>query len=167
MLDLFADAEPWQEPLAPGAVILRRFALSRASALLTGIQDVAAVSPFRHMVTPGGYTMSVAMTNCGTAGWATNERGYLYAPDDPVTGKPWPPMPAVFQALCMMPPSRPPIPIFNRMPVLSTAMALGRNSRCIRIKMNPICVRRSSRYPWGCPPCFNSAGYAATILSSV
>ena len=44
--------------------------------------------------------MSVAMTNCGTAGWATNERGYLYAPDDPVTGKPWPPMPAVFQALC-------------------------------------------------------------------
>lgn len=74
MLDLFADAEPWQEPLAPGAVILRRFALSRASALLAGIHDVAAVSPFRHMVTPGGYTMSVAMTNCGTAGWATNER---------------------------------------------------------------------------------------------
>ena len=100
MLDLFADAEPWQEPLAPGAVILRRFALSRASALLAGIHDVAAVSPFRHMVTPGGYTMSVAMTNCGTAGWATNERGYLYVPDDPVTGKPWPPMPAVFQALC-------------------------------------------------------------------
>lgn len=100
MLDLFADAEPWQEPLAAGAVILRRFALSRASALLAGIHDVAAVSPFRHMVTPGGYTMSVAMTNCGTAGWATNERGYLYAPDDPVTGKPWPPMPAVFQALC-------------------------------------------------------------------
>ena len=100
MLDLFADAEPWQEPLAPGAVILRRFALSRASALLAGIHDVAAVSPFRHMVTPGGYTMSVAMTNCGTAGWATNERGYLYAPDDPITGKPWPPMPAVFQALC-------------------------------------------------------------------
>ena len=87
MLDFFADAEPWQEPLAPGAVILRRFALSRASALLAGIHDVAAVSPFRHMVTPGGYTMSVAMTNCGTAGWATNERGYLYAPDDPVTGK--------------------------------------------------------------------------------
>ena len=100
MLDLFADAEPWQEPLAPGAVILRRFALSRAPELLAGIHDVAAVSPFRHMVTPGGYTMSVAMTNCGTAGWATNERGYLYAADDPVTGQPWPPMPAVFQALC-------------------------------------------------------------------
>ena len=49
MLDLFADAEPWQEPLAPGAVILRRFALSRAAALLAGIEKVTAVSPFRHM----------------------------------------------------------------------------------------------------------------------
>ena len=72
MLDLFADAEPWQEPLAPGAVILRRFALSRAAALLTGIDEVAAASPFRHMVTPGGYTMSVAMTNCGRVGWTTD-----------------------------------------------------------------------------------------------
>jgi alkylated DNA repair protein (DNA oxidative demethylase) len=64
-------------------VILRRFALSRAAALLAGIEEVTAVSPFRHMVTPGGYTMSVAMTNCGELGWATNERGYLYAPNDP------------------------------------------------------------------------------------
>ena len=70
MLDLFADAEPWQEPLAPGAVILRRFALSRAGALLAGINEVTAASPFRHMVTPGGYTMSVAMANW--AGRQTN-----------------------------------------------------------------------------------------------
>jgi DNA oxidative demethylase len=100
MLDLFADAEPWQEALAPGAVILRRFALSRADTLLAGINDVAAVSPFRHMITPGGYTMSVAMTNCGKLGWATNARGYLYAAQDPITGNPWPPMPTVFQSLC-------------------------------------------------------------------
>ena len=94
MLDLFADAEPWQEPLAPGAVILRRFALSRAAALLAGIEEVTAVSPFRHMVTPGGYTMSVAMTNCGRLGWTTDMHGYLYAPDDPLTSEAWPPMPA-------------------------------------------------------------------------
>ena len=68
MLDLFAEADPWLEPLAPGAMILRRFALSRAAALLAGIDEVAAVSPFRQMVTPGGYTMSVAMTNCGKLG---------------------------------------------------------------------------------------------------
>lgn len=52
------------------------------------------------MVTPGGYTMSVAMTNCGELGWATNERGYVYAAYDPLTDQPWPPMPEAFQALC-------------------------------------------------------------------
>lgn len=100
MLDLFAESDPWQEPLAPGAVVLRRFALARAEALFQGINAVAAASPFRHMVTPGGYTMSVAMTNCGNLGWATNERGYLYSPVDPRTGDRWPQMPEVFSALC-------------------------------------------------------------------
>ncbi len=100
MLDLFADAEPWQEPLAPGAVILRRFAQARASALMQGIEQVASASPFRQMVTPGGYTMSVAMTNCGGLGWTTNTRGYLYSPVDPLTDAHWPPMPDVFAALC-------------------------------------------------------------------
>lgn len=83
-----------------GATILRRFALSRAAALFDGIDAVTACSPFRHMVTPGGYTMSVAMTNCGELGWATNERGYVYAANDPLTDQPWPPMPEAFQALC-------------------------------------------------------------------
>jgi alkylated DNA repair protein (DNA oxidative demethylase) len=46
----------------------RRFARERAPALLQAIADVARQSPFRQMVTPGGYTMSVAMTNCGR--WA-------------------------------------------------------------------------------------------------
>jgi len=100
MLDLFADSDPWEEPLAPGAVILRRFALSRADALFQAIEAVAEISPFRHMVTPGGYTMSVAMTNCGALGWTTNERGYLYSPVDPLTQHPWPAMPAALSALC-------------------------------------------------------------------
>jgi len=100
MLDLFADAEPWQEPLAPGATILRRFALSRAPELMAAIEKVAGRSPFRQMVTPGGYTMSVAMTNCGALGWTTNDRGYLYSPDDPLTGQPWPSLPTAFAALC-------------------------------------------------------------------
>ncbi|EOV9672384.1 DNA oxidative demethylase AlkB [Cronobacter turicensis] len=100
MLDLFADAEPWQEPLADGAVVLRRFALAPAPALMADINAVAARSPFRHMVTPGGYTMSVAMTNCGEVGWSTNLRGYLYAQVDPQTGAPWPAMPDAFRALC-------------------------------------------------------------------
>ncbi|UJD95461.1 DNA oxidative demethylase AlkB [Lelliottia amnigena] len=100
MLDLFADEQPWQEPLAAGAVVLRRFAVASAAALLHNIEAVAAISPFRHMVTPGGYTMSVAMTSCGRLGWTTNDRGYLYSSVDPVTQRPWPPIPAVFNALC-------------------------------------------------------------------
>ena len=98
MLDLFVDAEPWQEPLAPGATILRRFAL--ADALLAEIDAVASAAPFRQMMTPGGYTMSVAMTNCGGLGWTTDARGYRYAPLDPLSGQPWPAMPQAFAALC-------------------------------------------------------------------
>ncbi|WP_455425202.1 DNA oxidative demethylase AlkB [Dryocola sp. LX212] len=99
MLDLFADESPWQEPLADGAMILRRFARSQADELIAQIADVARRSPFRQMVTPGGYTMSVAMTNCGERGWTTDRYGYLYSPDDPLTGKRWPAMPQVFRAL--------------------------------------------------------------------
>ncbi|EPD3812170.1 DNA oxidative demethylase AlkB [Cronobacter dublinensis] len=100
MLDLFADTDPWEEPLADGAVVLRRFALASAPALMAGIETVASRSPFRHMVTPGGYTMSVAMTNCGDVGWSTNVKGYLYAPVDPQTGAPWPAMSDAFRTLC-------------------------------------------------------------------
>jgi len=100
MLDLFADEQPWQEPLAPGAVVLRRLAVAGAATLLHDIEAVAALSPFRHMVTPGGYTMSVAMTSCGGLGWTTDDRGYLYSPVDPVTHRPWPPIPEAFHALC-------------------------------------------------------------------
>ena len=96
MLDLFADTPPWQEPLGPGATILRRRALAEADALLSGIASVSAQSPFRQMVTPGGYTMSVAMTNCGEVGWTTDMHGYLYAGGDPQTGQHWPPMPPAF-----------------------------------------------------------------------
>lgn len=99
MLDLFADTPPWQESLAPGATILRRFAYARAAALLQAMKAVASHSPFRQMVTPGGYTMSVAMTNCGRLGWTTDMHGYLYAPYDPLTAQRWPPMPAIFSEL--------------------------------------------------------------------
>ncbi|MEN0616402.1 DNA oxidative demethylase AlkB [Klebsiella indica] len=99
MLDLFADTPPWQEPLAPGAIVLRRYARERAAGLLQVIADIARRSPFRQMVTPGGYTMSVAMTNCGELGWTTDQHGYLYANTDPLTGQRWPPMPQLFREL--------------------------------------------------------------------
>lgn len=99
MLDLFAGDEPWEEPLAGGATILRRFAREEAAALMMEIHGLAQQAPFRHMVTPGGHIMSVAMTNCGSVGWSTNQHGYLYSPRDAQTGRPWPQIPAAFRAL--------------------------------------------------------------------
>jgi DNA oxidative demethylase len=87
------------ESLGAGAAILRGFALAQETEVLAAMQNVAAQSPFRHMVTPGGYRMSVAMTNCGALGWVTDRKGYRYTSDDPETQAPWPPMPACFLAL--------------------------------------------------------------------
>lgn len=93
MQDLFSEAT---EQLDEGAWLLRGFALSRAVALVEGIADVAKASPFRHLVTPGGFRMSVAMTNCGSFGWVSDRRGYRYDPLDPESGQNWPPMPPLF-----------------------------------------------------------------------
>ena len=166
MLDLFADAEPWQEPLAPGAVILRRFALSRAEALLAGIEEVTAASPFRHMVTPGGYTMSVAMTNCGELGWATNERGYVYAPNDPTTGRPWPPMPAVFQALCHEAAVAADYPDFRPDACLINRYAVGAKLSLHQDKDEPDLRAPIVSVSLGLPAVFQFGDYAATIRSN-
>jgi alkylated DNA repair protein (DNA oxidative demethylase) len=80
-------------------MLLRNFAGSLESALLDAINTIAAAAPFRHLVTPGGHTMSVAMTNCGAAGWMSDRRGYRYEPQDPLSGAPWPPMPPLFASL--------------------------------------------------------------------
>jgi DNA oxidative demethylase len=98
-MDLFdsqTEEERTQESLGQGATLLRRFALPEESTLLADLEHVAAHAPFRHMVTPGGFTMSVAMTNCGSFGWVTDRTGYRYDPLDPVSGVPWPPMPESF-----------------------------------------------------------------------
>jgi alkylated DNA repair protein (DNA oxidative demethylase) len=101
-LSLFADSEeerPWREELCPGAVVLRRFAVPDDRAIFVGLHDVIERAPFRHMVTPGGFRMSVAMTNCGSYGWVTDCTGYRYDRIDPESGTPWPIMPAAFLKL--------------------------------------------------------------------
>ena len=87
------------ESLESGAAILRGFALPREAELLAALNSVSAQSPFRHMVTPGGFRMSVAMTNCGALGWVTDRKGYRYDAIDPETQRPWPPMPDCFLEL--------------------------------------------------------------------
>ena len=102
MRDLFDDVaavETREKQLAPGAVLLRGFALPAQTELLADLEGVIAKAPFRHMVTPGGFRMSVAMTNCGSLGWVTDRTGYRYDAVDPESGKEWPPMPDSFLKL--------------------------------------------------------------------
>ena len=101
-MDLFeADTAngPPSQALAPGAVVLRGFATPYETALLADLQNVLALAPFRHMITPGGFRMSVAMTNCGALGWVTDRTGYRYDAVDPCSGHHWPRMPATFLRL--------------------------------------------------------------------
>lgn len=99
-LDLFHDTHSDQlERMGPSAVVLRGFALPRIDDLLGAISTIVAAAPFRHMVTPGGFTMSVALTNCGALGWTTDRRGYRYTKMDPVSQRLWPAMPAALARL--------------------------------------------------------------------
>jgi DNA oxidative demethylase len=85
-----------REPLEEGAVLLRGFATVEAPLLVEEVARIAQAAAFRHLVTPGGYTMSVAMTNCGRLGWVSDRTGYRYDPADPETGALWPAMPDAF-----------------------------------------------------------------------
>jgi DNA oxidative demethylase len=98
--DLFeVPADTRREQLAPGAWLLHGFAHDQARVLLAAVKNIEHAAPFRHLVTPGGFRMSVAMTNCGSLGWMSDANGYRYAADDPQSGRPWPPMPPAFLQL--------------------------------------------------------------------
>jgi DNA oxidative demethylase len=88
---------PTVEPIGDGAAVLRGFALPRASDLLREVAQISTAAPFRHLVTPGGYTMSVAMTNCGELGWVSDRGGYRYQRIDPQSRIEWPAMPVTFR----------------------------------------------------------------------
>ena len=99
MSDLLGCLAPSREVLGEGAVMLRSFASARAGELMAALEEVTARSPFRHLTTPGGRTMSVAMTNCGALGWVSDRGGFRYQALDPLSGHAWPAMPEVFADL--------------------------------------------------------------------
>lgn len=101
-LSLFDEEEnrrTWQEPLCEGALVLRGFASDYKTEILAALQNIFKQSPLRHMVTPGGFRMSVAMSNCGTYGWVSDRRGYRYDQIDPESEQAWPAMPDFFVRL--------------------------------------------------------------------
>lgn len=102
--DLFGEAahpERRDEQLCDGAVVLRAFALAYEAQVLTALKQVVADAAFRHLITPSGFRMSVAMTNCGELGWVSDRRGYRYDPIDSESGKPWPALPDTFRQLAV------------------------------------------------------------------
>ncbi|HJU08723.1 MAG TPA: alpha-ketoglutarate-dependent dioxygenase AlkB, partial [Rhodanobacteraceae bacterium] len=86
MFDSALEPRPPQEILCEGAVLLRGFALTHERGILRALDETLRAAPLRHMITPGGQRMSVAMSNCGKLGWISDRRGYRYSPDDPQSG---------------------------------------------------------------------------------
>jgi alkylated DNA repair protein (DNA oxidative demethylase) len=99
LFDRVTDVNPAREQIAERAMLLHGFARPIDHDLQAALEGIVAQAPFRHMLTPGGHQMSVAMTNCGGLGWVTDRKGYRYDTIDPVSQKPWPAMPAVFLEL--------------------------------------------------------------------
>lgn len=103
-LDLFsghANAPPPPFEIAPGAFALAGCALPHAEALWSDVCALLAISPLRHLFTPGGQRMSVAMSNCGDLGWVSDALGYRYQTGDPLSHRPWPPMPNTLRTLAI------------------------------------------------------------------
>ncbi len=99
-LDLFSPQDTSsRKRIGPSAFVLQGFAMPYVDDLLACIHVMEQEAAFRHMVTPGGFTMSVAITNCGKLGWTSNRHGYRYSVTDPDTGQPWPHMPSTFSRL--------------------------------------------------------------------
>jgi len=98
--DLFAaESAGTRTELAAQACVLHGFALHCVAVLLDEVAAIEAAAPFRHLVTPGGHVMQVAMTNCGTFGWCSDRHGYRYDRHDPQTGRSWPSLPPAFLRL--------------------------------------------------------------------
>ena len=102
MQDLFDINGPegvWQESLGSGATWIHGFLVAHAAQVLADVARVVEHAPYRHLTTPGGKRMSVAMSNCGEEGWVSDRAGYRYQATDPQTAKPWPAMPVQLRAL--------------------------------------------------------------------
>lgn len=98
-MDLFEQLLPSKQEIIKDVYLLKGLALENEALILADLAQVIVQAPLRHMITPGGFAMSVAMTNCGDLGWVTDRQGYRYTSHDPVSNQPWPVMPTSFKQL--------------------------------------------------------------------
>ncbi len=155
-LELFAQAS-CHVPLGDGAVWLRGFARSRGGELIDALHGVAREAPLRHMATPGGSTMSVAMTNCGAVGWVSDRQGYRYDPTDPGSGRCWPAMPPPFvdlatRAACAagFPGFEPDACLINRYePGARLSLHQDKNERDLRSPIVSVSLGLEAVFLWG------------------
>ncbi len=87
--------------MTPPGFALHPGALDRAAQESLLVEVLARVqrAPFTRPVTPSGQAMSVQMTSFGPLGWVSDRSGYRYERAHPVTGEPWPDMPAALLTL--------------------------------------------------------------------
>lgn len=97
-MQLFNDLLAAKHEIVKDAYLITGLALEHEALILGDLGLVLTKAPFRHMVTPGGFTMSVAMTNCGL-GWVTDRKGYRYTSNDPISKQPWPAIPDSFKEM--------------------------------------------------------------------
>src|SRR5215472_3734094 len=140
MTSLF-DREPLscsREWLEEGAALLRSFAVAEAPLLVQEVARIVQAAAFRHLVTPGGFTMSVAMTNCGRVGWVSDRTGYRYDPVDPDVGAHWPAMPELFLDLAQRAAAEGGFPNYDPDACLINRTLPAQSSACIKIETRMI-----------------------------
>jgi DNA alkylation damage repair protein AlkB len=164
--------------LGPGTAILNGFALGRETELAFVMQAISKLAPFRHMITPGGFRMSVALTNCGTYGWVTDRTGYRYDSIDPETGQHWPGMPGNFLELARDAASAAGFPSFNPDACLinryepGSRLTLHQRTKTNKTSRNPSfrsrsdCRQPSSLEVWNVPIRLSESRYITATSSS-
>ena len=151
------SGESWLERLGPGTVRLHGFALTEAPALMDELARIAESAPFRHMITPSGHCMSVAMTNGGAWGWVSDRTGYRYVAQDPETGRPWPPMPDCFLRLAQDAAAQagfadflPDACLINRyLPAARMSLHQDRDERALRAPIVSVSLGLPAVFLWG------------------
>src|ERR1700744_6423895 len=152
LFDSVLGPRPPFDLLGPGTAILNGFALKYESDMAPLIQAISKLSPFRHMITPGGFRMSVALTNCGRYGWVSDRGGIGTTPSIQRQDNAGRGCPRIFGTWLELPHRQRAFRRSIPMRVLLIVTRRGRGSRFIRTRTNEISHRRLFQSRSDCRP---------------